>query len=84
MPMGTKKCKKVQKNEQVPATKQLPKGCSQTTLTDFWTFLTPPLLPWLTALLNKMCNFYLVTLTFGELSLPLAVNVVYEKPLIGN
>ena len=44
-------------------------GRSQTTLTDFWTFLTP-LPPWFTALLNKICNFYLVILTFHEPPLP--------------
>ena len=45
------------------------KGRSQTTFTDFWPFLTP-LPPWLTALLNKICHIYLVTLTFDEPPLP--------------
>ena len=45
------------------------RGRSQTTFTDFWPFLTPSP-PWLTALLDKICHIYLVTLTFDELSLP--------------
>ena len=49
------------------------RGRSQTTLTDFWTFLNP-LPPWLTALLNKICDFYLVTLTFGD-PLPLLLSM---------
>ena len=44
-------------------------GRSQTTFTDFRPFLTPPP-PWLTALLNKICHIYLVTLTFDEPPLP--------------
>ena len=35
-------------------------GRSQTTFADFWLFLPPP--PWLTALHNKICDFYLVIL----------------------
>ena len=39
--------------------------------------------PWLTFLLNKTCNFCLVTLTFHEpLTPPIPVNVVCERPLI--
>ena len=47
----------------------------------FWPFLTPPP-PWLTALLNKICHIYLVTLTFDDPPSPMAVNVVCERPLI--
>ena len=45
----------------------------------FYVLLCPPP-PWLTASLNKICDFYLVTLTFGEPPSPLAINVVYEWP----
>ena len=48
----------------------LSSGCSQTMLADFWTLLTPSP-PWLTALLNKICDFYLVSLKFGEPPPPL-------------
>ena len=56
---------------------RLSSGCSQTMLADFWTFLTPSP-PWLTALGNKICDFYLETLTFGEPPSPLAVNIICE------
>ena len=46
------------------------RGRSQTTFTYFWPFLTPPPPPWLTALLNKICQIYLVTLTFYQPPLP--------------
>ena len=52
-------------------------GRSQTKLTDFWSFLTPHPPPWLTALLHKIRDLNLVTLTFGD-PLPHAVNVVCE------
>ena len=42
----------------------------------FW----PPF-PWLKALLNKIYQIYLVTLTFHEPPSPIAVNVVCEWPL---
>ena len=41
------------------------RGRSQTTLTNFWAFLTP-LPPWLTALINEIYGSYLVTLTFRD------------------
>ena len=40
-----------------------------------------PLPPWLTALLNKICHRYLVTLTFDDPPPPpMAVSVVCEQP----
>ena len=59
---------------------KIPRDRSQTTLTDFGTLLTSTP-SWLTALLNKICDFYLVMLTFGEPPSPLAVNIVCECPL---
>ena len=49
-------------------------------LTDFWPFLPPPPYPppWLTALLNRICQIYLVALTFHGPPPPIAVNVVCE------
>ena len=44
------------------------RGRSQTTFTEFLPFLTPPP-PWLTSLLDKICQIYLVTLTFQELQI---------------
>ena len=55
-------------------------GRSQTTLTNFWAFLTS-LPPWLTALPNKIYDIYLVTLTFHEPPSPIGVNVVCEWQL---
>ena len=58
---------------------QFPGTCSQTTLTDFWTFLTPlPPCTLVDSLLNKISHSYLVMLTFGEPPSPLAVNVVCD------
>ena len=39
-------------------TLRLVRGRSQTTFTDFWPFLAP-LPPWLTALLNEICQIFM-------------------------
>ena len=49
----------------------------------FLTFSTPPS-PWLTALLNKICQIYLVTLTFHDCCKRSFWMIPYTKITLGN